>query len=70
MKYFTKEWYELIGKAHYTVGIEQIEDREYTEEDILELYNKKLKEEIELIREEYNTPPDFEELDDILETPY
>ena len=45
MKYFNKEWYELIEKAHYTVGIEPIEDKEYTEKDILKLYNKKLKEE-------------------------
>lgn len=67
MKYYNKEWYELIEKAHYTVGIEPIEDKEYTKEDILELYNKKLKEEIELAREEYNTPPDFEDLDDILD---
>ena len=67
MKYYNKEWYELIGKAHYTDGFEQIEDKEYTEEDILELYNKKLKAEIELAREEYNTPPDFEEFEDILD---
>lgn len=67
MKYFNKEWYELMGKTQYTVGFEPIEEKIYSEEAIIELYNEKLKEEIELAREEYNTPPDFEQVDDILD---
>jgi len=58
MKYFNKEWYELMQKQFMTDGITEIPDKKYSDKEIEELYNKELKKEIERAYEDYNTPPD------------
>ena len=34
MKYYTKEWYDLMQKQHYTSGMTVVPDKEYTEDEI------------------------------------
>lgn len=57
MKFYTKEWYELMQRQNYTEGLTKIPDRVYTDEDIRAFYDKDLKAEIAHDRRLYNTPP-------------
>lgn len=73
MKYFTKEWYGLMQRLHDTVAMKPIAEKEYTDEEIAALYEKRLKAEIARDRRQYNEPPcclpiDFDdfELDDFV----
>lgn len=66
MKYFNKEWYELMQKQFMTDGITQIPDKEYSDKEIEEMYNKELKKEIERAYEDYNTPPDYTFLEELI----
>ena len=43
----------------YLVDVEVIEDREYNENDIMELYENALRKVIEKAEKEYNTAPFF-----------
>lgn len=63
MKYFTKEWYNLMQRLDYTICMKPVADKKYTDEDIAALYGKKLKAEIARDRREYNEPPQFIEID-------
>ena len=63
MKYFTKEWYELMQHLDYTVGMEPIADKKYSDEEIAALYENKRKTAIERARKAYNTPPHFLPID-------
>lgn len=63
MKYFTKEWFMLMQRCDYTICNKPIADKEYTDEEIAALYDKKLKAEIARDRREYNTPPQMIEFD-------
>lgn len=67
MKYFNKEWYELMQKQFMTDGIKTIAEKEYSDKEIEEMYNKELKKEIERSYEEYNTPPDDSILKELIE---
>lgn len=66
MKYYNKEWYDLMQKANYTTGIEAISDKDYTNEDIEELYNNKLNEYIQEEKQSYNQEPDFSVIEQLL----
>lgn len=66
MRYFNKEWYELMQKQFMTDGITEILDKEYCDKEIEELYNKELKKEIERAYEDYNTPPDYSFLEELI----
>lgn len=68
MKYFTKEWYELMQNIHYTEGFEALKDKDFTDEDIKDLYDKKLKEWIEEEKEAYDDKPDYSDFYEILES--
>ena len=64
MKYYTKEWYELMQNLHYVSGMTVVPDKEYTDAEIQAFYDADLTEEIEHDRWLYDTPPvffDFEE---------
>lgn len=63
MKYFTKEWYELMQRLDYCLCMRPIADGEYTDADIKRLYDKKLKAEIARDRRDYNDPPTFIDFD-------
>ena len=57
MKFYTKEWYELMQRQNYTSGLKKIPDKVYTDEDIQEFYDKDLKAEVARDRRIHNTPP-------------
>lgn len=57
MRYYTKDWYALMQRQHYTSGLHRIPDKHYTDKEIKMFYNQKLQEEIERDRKIYNTPP-------------
>ena len=57
MKFYTKEWYELMQRQNYTSGLKKIPDKVYTDEDIQAFYDKDLKAEIARDRKIHNTPP-------------
>ena len=64
MKFYTKEWYELMQHQNYTSGLKKIPDKGYTDDDIQAFYDKDLKAEIARDRRIHNTPPgpyDWEE---------
>ena len=61
MRYYTKEWYQLMQGLHYVSGMTVLPDKEYTEEEIRGFYDADLAEEIERDRriyEELNLPFD------------
>lgn len=57
MKFYTKEWYELMQRQNYTSGLKRIPDKVYTDEELKAFYDKDLKEEIARDRKTHNTPP-------------
>jgi len=57
MKFYTKEWYELMQRQHYTSGLKKIPDKVYTDEDIQAFYDKDLRAEVARDRRIHNTPP-------------
>ncbi len=67
MRYYTKDWYELMQNLHYVSGMTVVPDKEYTDAEIQAFYDADLAEEIEHDRELYNTPPMQINLEDLLE---
>ncbi len=66
MRFYTKEWYELMQSQDYTLCVRQIPDKEYSAKEIRAFFEKKLKAEIARDRREYNTPPCFPDMSDQL----
>ncbi|MCR5010113.1 MAG: DUF4085 domain-containing protein [Clostridia bacterium] len=66
MRYYTKEWYELMQKTELTAGLRKVPDKKYTKKDIDALYEKTLKREMAAEKKAYNTAPDLGYLLDIL----
>ncbi|MDE7164314.1 MAG: DUF4085 domain-containing protein [Clostridiales bacterium] len=68
MKYFTKEWYNLMQQLHYTLCMRSVADKDYTDAEIEALYKRKLAASIKHDRLAYNEPPsrteiNFDDLD-------
>lgn len=63
MKYFTKEWYDLMQSFHASSLYEPIPDRPYSDEEIQNMIEERLKQELEEDREGFDTPPQFDEGD-------
>lgn len=63
MRYFTKQWYDLMQRLDYCICMKSVADREYTDGDIAALYDKCLKREVARARREYDTPPQYISLD-------
>ena len=64
MKFYTKEWYELMQRQNYNSWLKNISDKVYTDEDIQAFYDRDLKAEVARDRRIHNTPPgpyDWEE---------
>ncbi|MBR4861350.1 MAG: DUF4085 family protein [Firmicutes bacterium] len=64
MKYYTKDWYQLMQGLHYVSGMKVVPDKEYTDEEIQTFYDADLAEELEHDRkfhEEKGTAFDPEE---------
>ena len=57
MKFYTKEWYELMQRMNYTTGMKKIPDKVYSDKDIQAFYDKDLKAEVARDRRIHNTPP-------------
>lgn len=60
MRYYTKEWYRLMMELGAADFFEPVEDKEYSEEELKELYEKMLRKSVEEDRELYNEPPEFD----------
>ena len=59
MRYYTKEWYDLMQKTNYTFGMKKIPDQDYSEAEIKAFYDKALKKMIAEEKKCYNEPPFF-----------
>ncbi len=59
MKYYTKEWYELLQQQHYTSGLKKVPDKMYSNQEIQAFYDADLDEEVNNDIKIYNTPPDY-----------
>ena len=46
MKYYTKEWYELMQRQHYTSGLQKIPDKKYSVQEIQSFYDSDLAAEV------------------------
>ncbi len=57
MKFYTKEWYELMQQMDYTTGMKKIPDKVYSDKEIKAFYDADLKAEIARDRKIHNTPP-------------
>ena len=66
MKYYTKEWYDMMQRLHYTSGFRKIPDKVYSDEEIQAFYAKDLKAEIARDRRLHNTPPSFMDIEEYL----
>lgn len=51
MKFYTKEWYDLMQHLHYTCGVKKIPDKEYSDKEIKKLYYLALKKEVGTIKD-------------------
>ena len=69
MKFYTKEWYELMQHQNYTSGLKKIPNKIYTDEDIRAFYEKDLNAEIARDRKIHNTPPGPYDWEDALLAP-
>lgn len=72
MKFFNKEWYELMQNTDYsTENIRELPNKKYSDKEIKQIYNEQLEKEINIAYEEFNTPPDFSELlEEIMDEDY
>ena len=66
MKYYTKEWYALMQKQHYTSGLTVIPDKEYTDAEIKAFFDHDLQAEIENDRRIHDTPPSIDWAEELL----
>lgn len=57
MRFYTKDWYELMQHQDDLSVIQKIPDGSYSEQDIKAFYQQDLEAEVAQERERYNTPP-------------
>lgn len=69
MKYYTKEWYNMMQLWGLGDEFEAIEDRVYSDDEIQSMYDAKLAKEIAEEEEFFNTPPDYGLWEEILKNP-
>lgn len=67
MRFYTKEWYELMQHQDDLSGIQKIPDRNYSEQDIKAFYQQDLETEVAQERERYNTPPIWDWQEELLD---
>ena len=67
MRFYTKEWYELMQHMDCASGLKRIPDRAYTDAEIRALYEKKKRAFIAAERRDYDTPPAFPDVSELLE---
>ena len=57
MRYYTKEWYDLMQRQNYTNCLKAIPDKCYSDQEIQAFYTEDLELEIACARRCYDTPP-------------
>lgn len=67
MRYYTKDWYELMQNLHYVSGMTVVPDKEYTDAEIQAFYDADLAEEIEHDRILYEERVAFFDYESLLE---
>lgn len=67
MRFYTKEWYELMQHQDDLSGMQKIPDGNYSEQDIQAFYQQDLEEEVAQERERYNTPPTWDWQEELLD---
>ena len=60
MRYYTKEYYTLMMALGVADMYEPVIDKEYSDEEIEELYQKALDNYVEELRASYDEPPEFD----------
>ena len=60
MRFYTKEYYKLMMSLDAAELYEPVIDKEYSEEEIQELYQRALDRYIEEERASYDEPPEFD----------
>lgn len=68
MKFYNKKYFELSSSNIFIGNFDGIPDKKYSDKEIENLYNKRLKLEMEEEKKSYNTKPDFSELEKMLES--
>jgi hypothetical protein len=63
VRYYTKQWYDLMQRLDYCICMKPITDKDYSDVDISALYDKCLKREVARARREYDTPPQYLSID-------
>jgi len=66
MRYFTKEWYELMQQQIGVEGLTKVADKVYSDAEIQAFYERDLKKEIAHDRKLYNMKPTFELEEELL----
>lgn len=66
MRFYTKEWYELMQHQDDLSGIQKIPDGSYSVQDIKAFYQQDLEAEVAQERERYNTPPIWDWQEELL----
>ncbi len=67
MRYYTKEWYALMQRMDQGAELKKIPDKAYTDAEIRALYEKKKRAFIAEERRDYDTPPDFPDISELLQ---
>ena len=66
MRYFTKEWYELMQQQIGVEGLTKVADKVYSDAEIQAFYERDLKKEIAHDRKLHNVKPTFELEEELL----
>lgn len=66
MQYYTKDWYNLMQRQHYTSNLTPVPDRIYTDKDIQSFYQQDLDAFLESERACHDDPPSIRRADDLL----
>ncbi len=67
MRFYTKEWYERMQHLDFAPGLKRIRDRAYTDAEIRALYEKKKRAFIAAEKRDYDTPPAFPDISELLQ---
>ena len=66
MRYYTKEWYDLTQKQHYTLNLTPVPDRAYSKKELQAFYQQDLAAFLEQERAVYEEPPTIDWAEDLL----
>lgn len=66
MQYYTKDWYNLMQRQHYTSNLTPVPDRIYTDKDIQSFYQQDLDAFVKQEKAVYEEPPSMEWAEDLL----